>query len=148
MQDRPSLAPNPTPLHQRPGFLTLCLAIVSVAFLFALFGGDDDGRDDPDEAALAADPWGVSPPDVAAPGFFQAVPASAYEAGTTDYATGYQGYVQMPAPTGNGHGGYGEAGAFRGEAPVGGLPLVSGTIDESGEGNQVFSVGGRLLELP
>jgi len=44
--------------------------------------------------------------------------------------------------------GYREPGAFRGEAEVGGVPLVSGTLDESGEGNSVYSVDGEVLELP
>lgn len=39
-------------------------------------------------------------------------------------------------------------GSFSGEAEVGGMPLVSGTIDQSGEGNSVFSVDGEVLNLP
>ncbi len=42
----------------------------------------------------------------------------------------------------------GSLGGFRGEAQIGGVPMVSGTIDQSGEGNPVFSVGGKVIELP
>ena len=41
MSDRPSVAPH-TPLHQHPGFLKLCLAVVSIALLWAVVA--DDGE--------------------------------------------------------------------------------------------------------
>lgn len=39
-------------------------------------------------------------------------------------------------------------GYFQGRARVGGMPLVSGTIDRSGGGNHVISVDGEVLTLP
>lgn len=44
--------------------------------------------------------------------------------------------------------GTGGNGYFRGRAEVGGMPFVSGTFDESGQGNHVISVDGEVLDLP
>ena len=37
---------------------------------------------------------------------------------------------------------------WAGEAEIGGMSLTSGTVDPSGEGNDVFSVDGEVLDLP
>ena len=38
--------------------------------------------------------------------------------------------------------------SWRGEAEIGGMAFTSGTIDVSGQGNDVFMVDGEVLDLP
>ena len=84
MQDRASSASKQTPFHQRPGFLKICLAVVSIAFLWVVFAEDHEDWEDFADEAYMVDPWAIpgSPsgmPDVAAqPGFIQA-PRGGYE---------------------------------------------------------------------
>ena len=150
MQDRASSASKQTPFHQRPGFLKICLAVVSIAFLWVVFAEDHEDWEDFADEAYMVDPWAIpgsssGMPDVAAqPGFIQA-PRGGYQDYSASYAPRASGYQQMPSQADYG---YGEPGGFRGEAQIGGVPMVSGTIDQSGEGNHVFSVGGKVIELP
>jgi len=69
--------------------------------------------------------------------------AAGYE-GDYEIGGGYEGGYETSAQGGWG----GDGGAFRGEAQVGGSPIVSGTVDRSGGGNHVYSVGGKVIELP
>ena len=103
--------------------------------------------------------WTPPPGFGASPGtIYTAPPAAAW--GQTQYGTGFAGgtvysqpgtvYTQPGTPYTQPATGYGyqEEGAFRGEAEVGGSPYVSGTVDTSGGGNSVYSVGGEVLNLP
>lgn len=103
--------------------------------------------DESDSGSESGSFTGTVPPPVAfgVPGGFGANPsqsgtATEWQGGS---ASGWQGGSATA-----GQGGYEEPGAFRGQAEVGGVPLVGGTVDQSGGGNSVYSVGGKVIELP
>jgi hypothetical protein len=142
---------------------TLLLAIIAISLVWMAFGGSDDADDvaaaaypvgyvELDEDAIErlghaerlgyAEDLGYAEPLGYAEDLGYAEPLGYAE--DLGYAAGDAGaYVED-----QGGYGYGEEGAFRGEAEVGGVPIVSGTVDDSGEGNHVFSVGGEVLDLP
>lgn len=134
-RDRSSLGSNETPFYKRRGIRRLLLGILAIAFLWAAFGGSEgDDGEDVDESSFADYPAGYYDSDESSAGYD-------FESGGTG------GFEDEYAPE-LGGAGWQEEGAYRGEAEVGGSPIVSGTVDESGGGNSVHSIDGMVLELP
>ncbi len=148
-EDQATPKQSVTPIYNRPGVLKAVIAIIAVAFLWAVFSeSDDDEWDDMEEAAFLMQQGQM--PGVGANatgGFPMDAPMSDYQDDYDDLEDesvgGYPNQGGYPD-----QGGYYDDGGFRGQAEVGGSPIVSGTIDNSGEGNHVFSVDGKVLELP